>query len=131
MILYLYKIKEEIIVKHPFTYAVIYYYYDEHIKQDKYFREAGIGFTDSYAEAAYMLEEMYGEDLVRIINIFLMESSDLMRLPEEFINMIEDEAFEPIECDANGKPIVDKKWEKIEKFKQAVANSQSGKLNNN
>lgn len=130
MIIYLYKIKEEIIVKHPFTYMVVYYDYDENIKKDKYFREAGIGFADNYAEAAHILEEMYGEDLVRIINIFLMESSGLIRLPEEFISVIEDEAFKSIECDVNGEPIIDRKLEKIEKFKQAVANSQSGKLNN-
>ena len=118
-------------MKHPFTYVVIYYDYNRNVKENKYFREAGIGFAENYAEAAHMLEEMYGEDLVRIINIFLMESSDLIRLPEKSISMIEDEAFEPIECDANGKPIADKKLEKIEKFKQAVANSQLSKLNNN
>lgn len=117
-------------MKHPFTYVVIYYDYNKNVEENKYFREAGIGFADNYAEAAHMLEEMYGEDLVRIINIFLMESSDLVRLPEEYISVIEDEAFKPIECDVNGKPIADKKWEKIEKFKQAVANSQSDKLNN-
>ena len=117
-------------MKYPFTYVVVYYYYDKDTKKNKYFREAGIGFAENYAEAAHMLEEMYGEDLVRIINIFLMESSDLIRLPEESISMIEDEAFKPIECDVNGKPIVDKKLEKIEKFKQAVTNSQSSKFYN-
>ena len=117
-------------MKHPFTYMVVYYDYDENIKKDKYFREAGIGFAENYAEAAHIVEEMYGEDLVRIINIFLMESSGLIRLPEEFINMIEDEAFKSIECDVNGKPITDKNQKKIEKFKQAIANSQLSKLNN-
>ena len=117
-------------MKHPFTYTVVYYDYDENIKKDKYFREAGIGFADNYAEAAYMIEETYGEDLVRIINIFLMESGDLMRLPEEYINVIENEIFEPIECDANGRPVINSKLEKIERFKQAVANSQSGKFYN-
>lgn len=117
-------------MKYPFTYIVIYCDYDEINKKNKYFREAGIGFADNYAEAAHMLEDTFGEDLVRIINIFLMESGDLMRLPEEYINVIENETFEPIECDINGRTITDKKWEKIEKFKQTVVNSQSGKSNN-
>lgn len=109
MILYLYKIKEEIIVKYPFTYVVIYYYYDEDTKKNKYFREAGIGFAENYAEAARMLEDTFGEDLVRIVNIFLMESGDLLRLPEEYIYVIENETFKPIECDVNGRSITDKR----------------------
>ena len=99
-------------MKYPFTYVVVYYYYDENIKKNKYFREAGIGFADNYAEAARMLEESFGEDLVRIINIFLMEDGDLLRLPEEYISVIENETFEPIECDANGRPIINKKESK-------------------
>ena len=55
---------------------------------------------------------MFGEDLIRIVNIFLMDSGDLLRLPEEYINVIENEIFEPIECDANGRAITDKKQEK-------------------
>ena len=115
-------------MKYPFTYVVVYYYYDKDTKKNKYFREAGIGFAENYAEAAHILEDTFGEDIVRIINIFLMDGGDLLRLPEEYINVIENEIFEPIECDANGRPIINSKQEKIEKFKQAVANSQSGKL---
>lgn len=120
-------------MKYPFTYVVVYCYYDENIKDNKYFREAGAGFADNYAEAAHILEETFGEDLVRIINIFLMESSDLIRLPEEYINVIENETFKPIECDVYGRTISDKKQEKIEKFKHAVkaVNSQYNKSNSN
>lgn len=117
-------------MKYPFTYIVIYCDYDETNRKNKYLREAGIGFANNYAEAAHILEDAFGEDLIRIANIFLMESGDLMRLPEEYINVIENETFKPIECDTNGRAITDKKWEKIEKFKQTVANSQSGKSNN-
>ena len=115
-------------MKYPFTYVVVYYYYNKDTKKNKYFREAGIGFAENYAEAAHMLEDAFGEDIVRIINIFLMDGGDLLRLPEEYINVIENEIFEPIECDANGRAITNEKQEKIEKFKQAVASSQSGKL---
>lgn len=117
-------------MKYPFTYIVVYYYYDKDTKKNKYFREAGIGFAENYAEAAHILEDTFGEDLIRIVNIFLMDSGDLLRLPEEYINVIENEIFEPIECDANGRPITNSKLEKIERFKQAVANSQSSKSNN-
>ena len=121
-------------MKYPFTYAVIYYGYDETIKKNKYFREAGIGFADNYAEAARMLEETFGEDLVRIINIFLMESGDLMRLPEEYIAHIENDTFKPVECDMYGNPVpitnIEKNRERLERFKQAVNNSQAGKSDN-
>ena len=99
-------------MKYPFTYIVVYYYYDKDTKKNKYFRESGIGFAENYAEAAHILEDMFGEDLIRIVNIFLMDSGDLLRLPEEYINVIENEIFEPIECDANGRAITDKKQEK-------------------
>ena len=99
-------------MKYPFTYVVVYYYYDKDTKKNKYFREAGIGFAENYAEAAHILEDTFGEDIVRIINIFLMDGGDLLRLPEEYINVIENEIFEPIECDANGRTITDKKQEK-------------------
>lgn len=117
-------------MKYPFTYVVIYYDYDETIKKNKYFREAGIGFADNYAEAARMLEETFGEDLVRIINIFLMESGDLMCLSEEYITHIENDTIKPIECDMYGNPVpittIEKNREKLEKFRQAVNNSQMG-----
>ena len=99
-------------MKYPFTYVVVYYYYDKDTKKNKYFREAGIGFAENYAEAAHILEDTFGEDIVRIINIFLMDGGDLLRLPEEYINVIENEIFEPIDCDANGRTITDKKQEK-------------------
>ena len=111
-------------MKYPFTYVVVYYYYDKDTKKNKYFREAGIGFAENYAEAAHILEDTFGEDLIRIVNIFLMDSGDLLRLPEEYIYVIENETFEPIECDVNGRSIINSKLEKIERFKQAVANSQ-------
>ena len=99
-------------MKYPFTYVVVYYYYDKDTKKNKYFREAGIGFAENYAEAAHILEDTFGEDLIRIVNIFLMDSGDLLRLPEEYIYVIENETFEPIECDVNGRSITDKKQEK-------------------
>ena len=99
-------------MKYPFTYIVVYYYYDKDTKENKYFRESAIGFAENYAEAAHILEDTFGEDLIRIVNIFLMDSGDLLRLPEEYINVIENEIFEPIECDANGRAITDKKQEK-------------------
>lgn len=121
-------------MKYPFTYVVVYYDYDETIKKNTYFREAGIGFADNYAEAAHMLEETFGEDLVRIVNLFLMERGDLMCLPEEYITHIENDTFKPIECDMCGNPTflsnVEKTREKLEKFRQAVNNSKTNKPDN-
>ena len=96
-------------MKYPFTYIVVYCYYDKDTKTNKYFREAGIGFAENYAEAAHILEDTFGEDLIRIINLFLMDGGDLMRLPEEYINVIENETFEPIECNVNGIALTDKR----------------------
>ena len=42
-------------MKYPFTYIVVYYYYDKDTKKNKYFRESGIGFAENYAEAAHIL----------------------------------------------------------------------------
>lgn len=121
-------------MKYPFTYAVIYYDYDETNRKNKYFRETGIGFADNYAEAARMLEETFGEDLVRIVNIFLMESGDLMRLPEEYMFHIENDTIKPVECDEYGRSIpitnFEENREESEESDWAVNNSQMGQSNN-
>ena len=92
-------------MKYPFTYAVIYCDYDENTRKNKYFRETGIGFAGNYAEATFMLEDAFGEDLVRIVNIFLLESGELLQLPEEYMVHIENDTVKPVECDMYGDPV--------------------------
>ena len=86
--------------KYPFSYEVVIY----GGAPDEYSLEAGIGFCDSYAEAARQVEECYGDDLVSFTDLYLFEDSDLLPMPRSFIQELKSIPYVPsVRCDSDGK----------------------------
>jgi hypothetical protein len=73
------------------------------------FRESGIGFCRSYTEAMIYIEKYYGEELIAVKHLELLEESDLIIMPKRYINEYVNDSFSypcEIKCDANGKVLV-------------------------
>jgi hypothetical protein len=72
---------------YPFAFsAVIYNGYDADRGESKYVRNQGFGFADSFAQAAGILENYYGSELISIEKLELFEESDLILMPQSCIN---------------------------------------------
>ena len=71
----------------PFTFtAVVYHGYNEKTGESNYHRQQGMGFADSFAQAAGIVENFYGSDLISIQKLELFEESDLILMPQNCIN---------------------------------------------
>ncbi len=95
--------------KYPFAFsAVIYFNYDNNTQKTKYVREQGMGFADSFAQAASIIENYYGSDLINIQKLELFEETDILLMPQAHIDEYRqrDLATEVIpifhSCDVNG-----------------------------
>ena len=94
---------------YPFTFtAVVYRGHDKETGESIYHRQQGMGFADSFAHAAGIVENYYGSDLINIQKLELFEESDLILMPQSCINDYKrrecnldwDEISKP--CDAEG-----------------------------
>lgn len=96
---------------YPFAFSVVVYHnYDAETQQSTYRRQQGMGFADSFAQAAGIVENYYGSDLISIEKLELFEESDLIMLPaahveayrkrEALSEVWDQELYAP--CDANG-----------------------------
>ena len=68
---------------YPFIYRV-------HLVFDnnEYHVEHGIGFAESFTEAAEKLEKYYGNDLIAIQHIELLEENSLLPCPKEVFSIL-------------------------------------------
>lgn len=84
-----------------FTYSAIM----EGLYADEYRKEYGAGLADSYSHAAKIIEERYGNALVSISNITLIEVDTVITLPKNIIESLNtfDEHDWTIPCDITGK----------------------------
>lgn len=94
---------------YPFTFSVVVYHgHDKETNASSYHRQQGMGFADSFAQAAGIIENYYGSDLINIQKLELFEESDLILMPQTCINEYkrrEDGAnYEDVSkpCDAEG-----------------------------
>lgn len=72
---------------YPFTFAVVVYHgYDKETNTSSYHRQQGMGFADSFAQAAGIVENYYGSDLISIQKLELFEESDLILMPQSCID---------------------------------------------
>lgn len=96
---------------YPFAFsAVLYHRYDAEKQQNEYRRQQGMGFADSFAQAAGIVENFYGSDLISIEKLELFDESDLLIMPAAHIDAYrrrellsesyDSELYAP--CDANG-----------------------------
>ena len=71
----------------PFSFAVVVYHgYNKDTGESSYHRQQGMGFADSFAQAAGIIENFYGSDLISIQKLELYEDSDLILMPQSCID---------------------------------------------
>lgn len=93
-------------MKSPFSYEVVI----SAESSSKYNLECGMSLAESYTEAAKIIEDYYGIDLIRIKDLTLYEESPLIILPKKMIEAYEESNgfiySEPIPCDEKGNIIL-------------------------
>ena len=96
---------------YPFTFvAVVYHGYDKENNASSYHRQQGMGFAESFAHAAGIIENHYGSELINIQKLELFEESNLILMPQSCIDEYKyrefsAEAYGPdisAPCDAEG-----------------------------
>ena len=71
----------------PFAFSVVVYHgYNHETGESSYHRQQGMGFADSFAQAAGIIESYYGGDLISIQKLELYEESDLILMPQSCID---------------------------------------------
>ena len=72
---------------YPFSFAVVVYHgHDKDTGESIYHSQQGMGFADSFAHAAGIIENYYGSELINIQKLELFEESDLILMPQSCIN---------------------------------------------
>ena len=104
---------------YPFAFSIVAYCgYDAEKQESRYNRQQGMGFADSFATAAGLLERSYGSDLISIEKLELFEETDLLMMPQSCIDDYRRREnsydaymsiFHP--CDANGHLLCEKTQE--------------------
>lgn len=95
-------------MKYPFTYTVQGYDYHD---TEEYYLESGIGICESFKDAADILEQRYGNELIAIKHIELYEENTVITLPkgtfDEVVDCLEsDECFE-VKCNEKGNRVIE------------------------
>lgn len=97
---------------YPFSYSAVYYNgVDPEIGTSRYRCESGMGFCNDFAEAAAIIAERYGDDLVCIKDLTLYEEDAVILLPAETIHNYAIDMFHDnaqFRCDEFGNPINEK-----------------------
>ena len=97
---------------YPFSYSAVHYAgTDSATGLSKYRCESGMGFCDSFSEAAYIITERYGDDLICIKDLTLYEEDSVILLPTEIIRKYTTDPFHEcaqFRCDGFGNPIDEK-----------------------
>lgn len=101
---------------YPFSFSAVYFYeYDPNINETKYACESGMGFCNDFAEAATIISEYYGNDLISIKDLTLYEDSSVILLPAEVIHTYATDMYHDKSmffCNEFGDPIVEKTYKK-------------------
>ena len=72
---------------YPFTYKVTYL--NNFNTPSTTETIGGMGFAKNYANAAKKIENYYGDDLISIDKIFLLDEASVLELPTDIIERIE------------------------------------------
>lgn len=105
-------------MKYPFTYTAVLYDELDFDYNPMYKKESGLGLANSFAHAMEQIENHYGEDLVKLINLELFEECSLLVVPEAFAKDFSTNDFTSaaIPCDHNGEPIAEQPELDLEKI---------------
>ena len=85
-------------MKYSFSYEVIFSF------DDKFYLESGMSFADDFTEAAAILQEYYGSNLMAIKHLELFEETSVIILPRDVVKKVElsDESSFALPCDDRG-----------------------------
>ena len=93
-------------MKYPFTYTIQAYDYDN----EYHYLQNGIGICESYKDAADILEQRYGNDLIAVRHLELYEENTVITLPqgafEEVVDCLDSEEWFETKCNAKGEVIL-------------------------
>ena len=94
---------------YPYVFtAIIYDRYSCPDNKHIYFYESGMGLCSCYADACAQLETYYGDDLIRIRDLALLEENNILILDAATVKAYEDGAFENSSnrryCTVDGMP---------------------------
>ena len=96
-------------MKYPFAYVAHCYDYDD----EKNYLQRGIGFAESFANAAGIVEKHYGKELIAIKHLELYEDNNVITLPKDTYNdvvdCLESEEFFVANCDTWGNELDENK----------------------
>lgn len=81
---------------YTFSYKIKCCFIDDNDKPQHYIA-TGLGLANSYTEAAHSLEEQYGDEIIEILSIYLMDTSHIIALPEEVVEDYKLKEFPDIE----------------------------------
>ena len=92
--------------KYPFSYTA--HCFDQ-LENSGYYLESGMGFAETFGEAADYVESYYGDELLTIKELTLYEESPLLILPTEIINKFTSyqNGKLAIPCDIKGRPLTE------------------------
>lgn len=90
-------------MRYPCIFDIVIY--DSLADTESYNRHSGILFADSYADAARTLEQDYGNDLISIKHLELLEEANEVYLPWDILkNIVSDTYWKGIPCNGDGDP---------------------------
>jgi hypothetical protein len=78
---------------YPFTFEIESGYWDEDEWKWHATIDTGMGICHNFTGAVAQIEKFYGEELVRINNLTLLEEGDLIFMEPEWIEAIEKDQF--------------------------------------
>ena len=89
-------------MKYPFSYKVVFY------DEGKYQTECGMGICESFADAANTIEKFYGNTLISVKNLELLEDAPVILMHEQVCREVVEsingcDGF-AVECDNKGVP---------------------------
>lgn len=89
---------------YPFAYKVVIVDYED---PKKCLKECGLGFCTSFTHAVSQLEDYYGQDICKILDLELFEESHLLITTEQFVDEYAhiDYADYAVPCDYDGNTI--------------------------
>lgn len=94
---------------YPFCFtAVVCEGFNEKTKKHEYTLQHGMGFADSYSDAAGIVENHYGDDLMAINKLELFEESGLMIFPKKVIDDYRKDSYAGEPCDYDGNLLSEK-----------------------
>lgn len=92
-------------MKFPFAYSLVAYHsYNKETFENKYTLHHGVGICEGFSDAMYQIEKYYGNDLIRITDLILLEESNMIELTNAEKDVIVDrDHLKCVYCNEKGR----------------------------